>query len=107
MSRMAALVLLGVAVGVAGVVEEHGGAEAVDDVALVAEAEEVGDGALGVALVGEFLGDARSVVLEDALAAGDGIERVAASGMDGRGANEQARSGDGATRHGVEYSKRR
>jgi hypothetical protein len=26
--------------------------------------------------------------------------------MDGRGANEQAGRGEGATRHGVEYSKR-
>ena len=98
--------LFGLAVGGAGVVEEHGGAEAVDDVALVAEAEEVGDGTVGVALVGKVFGDACASVLEDAAATWDGVEGVAAGGMDGGGADEQAGSGGGATRHGVEYSKK-
>ena len=42
----------GLAVGGAGVVDEHGGSEAVDDVGGVFDAEEVGDGAVGIALVG-------------------------------------------------------
>jgi hypothetical protein len=103
----AALVLLSAAVGVAGVVEEHGGAEAVDDLALVTEAEEVGDGALGIALVSKLFGNARAVVLEDAAAAGDGVEGIAAGGVDGGGSNEEAGRGEGATQHGVEYSKGR
>src|SRR5665213_1597935 len=81
------------AVGRAGVVEEHRGAEAVDDVALPAEAEEVGDVAVGVTVVGFFFGQPGPVVLDDAGAAADGVERVAAGGVDGRGTDEEARGG--------------
>ena len=42
----AAVFIFGLAVGVAGVVDEHGGAEAVDDGAVLSGAEEVGDEAV-------------------------------------------------------------
>jgi len=101
----AAVFFFGLAVGGAGVVEKHGGAEAVDDVGGAAEAEEIGDGAVGVALVGELFGDARAGVLEDAAAAGDGVEGVAAGGVDGGGTDEEA-GRVGVARHGVECSRR-
>jgi len=102
----AAVVLLGLAVGGAGVIDEHGGGEAVDDVGGAVDGEEVGDRLLGVALVGDVLGDAGAVVLEDAAAARDGVERGDAGGVDGGGSDEQARCGGGnSARHGVEYSK--
>ena len=107
----AAVDVFGLAVGRAGVVEEHAGAEAVDDLVAVADAEEVGDDALGVADVGEPFGEVGAVVFEDALAFADGVERDAAGGVDGRRLDEQARgraafgSLFGARWHGVEYSK--
>jgi hypothetical protein len=102
----AAIVLFGLAVGGAGVVDEHGGGEAVDDVGGAVDGEEVGDGLLGVALVGDVLGDAGAVVLEDAAAAGDGVERDDAGGVDFGGLDEQAGCGRGnSAKHGVEYSK--
>jgi hypothetical protein len=57
------------------VVEEHAGAEAVDDLVSIADAEEVGDDAFGVADVGEALGEVGAVVLEDALAFADSRRR--------------------------------
>ncbi len=45
----AAFAVFGFAVVVAGVIEEHAGAEAVDDFSFFSEAEEVGDDAVGVA----------------------------------------------------------
>ena len=61
----AAVVFDGFAVGRAGVVDEHGGGEAVDDVVGAVDGEEIGDGLFGVAVIRDVLGDARAVVLED------------------------------------------
>ena len=75
--------VFGLAVRCAGVVEEHAGAEAVNDLVAVADAEEVGDDALGVADICEAFGEMWAVILEDALAFADGVERDAAGGVDG------------------------
>ena len=80
----------GLAVWGAGVVEEHGGAEAVDDHVFGAVAEEVGDEAVGVALVGDGLGHARAFVLADADAFAEGSGGVAAGGVDGGGADDES-----------------
>lgn len=90
------------AVGSAAMVDEHGGTEAVDDFAVVADGEEVGDVAFGVALVGGGLGEAGAVVFEDACAFADGGKGVAAGTVDGGGANEEL-----GARHGWEYSSQR
>ena len=75
-----------------GVVEEHRCTETVDDVALCPpKPEEVGDVAVGVTVVGFLLRSARSIVLDDAGAAPDGVQCVAAGGVDGRGSDEEAR----------------
>ena len=99
----AAIVGFGFAVGCAGVVEKHGDSEAIDDIGAAVDAKEVGDDAVSVALVGLSLGDARAVVLGDDAATADGVKRVAAGGVDGRGADDEARSSG----HWVEYSKGR
>lgn len=79
----------GFAVGGAGVVDEHGGAEAVDDGAFGAEGEEVGDDAVLVAEVGFGFGQAGAIVLADAGAFRDGARGVAAGGVDGGGADDE------------------
>src|ERR1035441_4153654 len=84
----ALFVLLGLAVGVAAGVDEHGGAETVDDFS--AAGEEVGDEAVLVAGVGDGLGQAGAVVLADADAFLDGPHGVAAGCVDGRGANDKS-----------------
>ena len=102
----AAVVLFGLAVGRAGVIDEHGGGEAVDDVFGAVDGEEIGDGLVGVAVVGEGFGDPGAVVLEDAAAARDGVESGDAGGVDGGGADEKAGScGRSRPGHGLEYSK--
>lgn len=90
----------GDAVGGAAVIDEHGGTEAVDDLAVVADGEEVGDVAFGVALVCGGFGEAGAVVFEDACALADGREGVAAGAVDGGGADEELGAG-----HGWEYSR--
>ena len=98
--------VFGLAVWRAGVVEEHGCSKAVDDVAVVSEAEDISDDTVCIALVGELFGKTGAVVLDDALAAGDGVERVTACGVDGGGADQEARGGGGfRARHWPEYSK--
>ena len=100
--------LLALAVGRAGVVEEHRRSKAVDYIAVVPEAEDIGDDAVGVALIDQLFGEARAVVLDDAAAARDGVQRVAPSGVDGGGADEEAgRIGSFYARHWPEYSKTR
>lgn len=93
----AAVGLLGLAVGGAGVVDEHGGGEAVDDVVGAVDGEEIGYGFFGVAVVGDVFRDAGAVVFEDEAAAGDGVEGDDAGSVDGGGADEESgRGGDGA-----------
>ena len=79
------------AVGIAVVVEEHGGAKAVDHGVAVANAEEIGDGTFAVTVVGLGLGKTGAVVFEDTRTFADGIEGVAAGTVDGGGPNEEAR----------------
>ena len=79
----------GFAVGVAGVVEEHGGAEAVDHGFAVADAEEVGHGQVFVFDVGAVLGHARAGVFDDEGAVADACGGVAACGVDRGGADDE------------------
>jgi len=99
--------VFGFAVGVAGVIEEHACAEAVDDLVALADAEEVSNHALGVADVGEVFREAWAVVLENALTATDGVECDAAGSVDSGGLDQKTRRSEGfcSAGHGVEYSK--
>jgi len=85
----AIILFAGLAVGVATVVDEHGGAVAVDDHRAVAESKEVGDGRGLVGDVGFVLAEAVAGVLGDALTLADGRGGVAAGGVDGGGADDQ------------------
>ena len=51
----AAFALFGFAIGGAGMVHEHGSAEAIDDGTALADAEEIGDVTVGVTLVSDGL----------------------------------------------------
>lgn len=77
------------AVGGAGVIDEHGGAEAVYDVLFVAVAEEVGDDAVAVSGVCDALGHAGSVVLAHDPAFAEGARCVAAGSVDCRRADDE------------------
>jgi hypothetical protein len=79
----AVFVFAGFAVAVAAVVDEHGGAEAVDDNGAVAQSKEIGDGIVGVEVVGFFFGDAPAGVFGDALALANRRGGVATGGVDG------------------------
>ena len=89
-----ALVLFeGFAVGGAGMVDEHGGSEAVNNLTFLPDSEEIGDDAVGVAVVGGLFGNARAVVLDDAGAAANRVKRVAPGGMDRRRTDDQTGRG--------------
>lgn len=77
------------AVGVAGMVEEHGSTVAVDDLLSIADAEEVGHGQGFVFDVGGLLGHTGAGVFDDARTLGNGSRGVAACGMDCGGANDE------------------
>jgi len=79
----AVFVFAGFGVAVAAVVDEHGGAEAVDDNGAVAQSKEIGDGVVGVEGVGFFFTDAPAGVFGDAFAFADERGGVAACGVDG------------------------
>ncbi len=85
----APVVFDGFAVASAGVVDEHGSGESVDDLGAVAESKEIGDGVVLVEGVCELFGEALAGVLDDALAATDGCCGVAAGGVDGGGADDE------------------
>ncbi len=63
-------------------VEEHCSAEAIDDLGVAVNAEEVGNGAIRVADIGRALRDARTRVFRDAATARNAVQRIAASGVD-------------------------
>jgi len=71
----------GLAVRVAGVVNEHRHAVPVDDPGAVTDAEEVGGGRVLVFLVSLLLGNAGAGVLDNAGAVFDGLSCVAAGRM--------------------------
>jgi len=73
----------GFGVAFAAVVDEHGGAEAVDDDPSVTESKEVGDGVVLVEVVGFFFGDAAAGVFGDAFAFGNDGGGITAGGVDG------------------------
>ena len=77
-------------VAVATVVDEHGGAEAVDDGCAVAESKEIGDGVVLVEHVGFVFVDAAAGVFGDALAFANVGGGVAAGGVNGGRANDQS-----------------
>lgn len=79
----AVVVFAGFAVAVATMVDEHGGAEAVDDDVAFAQSKEIGDGVVDVELVSFFFADAAAGVFGDALAFADRRGGVATGGMDG------------------------
>ena len=80
--------LVGLAVGVAGVVDEHGDAVPVDYLRSVTDSEEIGGGRVLVLYVGLLFGYARPGVFDDAGAILDWLGGVAAGGMDGGGADD-------------------
>jgi hypothetical protein len=80
---VAVFVFAGLAVAIATVVDEHGGAEAVDDNRAVAQSKEIGDGVVGVKLIGFFFADAAAGVFGNALALADKRSGVATGGVDG------------------------
>lgn len=82
--------LLGLAVGVAGVVDEHGRPVAIDHLRSVPDAEQVRDGFIGVAKVGHILIDPRTRVFDDASAFGDGGSSVTTGGVDRGRADDKA-----------------
>ncbi len=85
-----AVVFGGFAVAVATVVDEHGGAESVDDNGAVAQSKEVGNWVVFVEVVGFFFADVAAGVLGDARSFADGRGGVAAGGVNGRGANDES-----------------
>src|SRR5580658_468556 len=86
----AIVVFAGLAVALATVVDEHGGAEAVDDDRAVAQSKEIGDGVVGVEGVSFFLADASTCVFGDALALADRRGGIATGGVDGRRTDDQS-----------------
>lgn len=82
----------GFAIRIAGVVEEHRRAEAVDDFRIAVNAEEIRHRTVGIANIGLALGDARATVFGHSAAARNAVQRVAASCVDvGRPDNETGR----------------
>ena len=86
----AAVILNGFAVALAAVVDEHGGAETVDDKMSVAESKEVGNWVVDVEGIGEVFGESLAGVLGDALTFADGCGGVAAGGVDSGRANDES-----------------
>ena len=81
--------LFGFAIGIAGVVDEHRGAVAVDDLFAVAQAEEVGRQRILIFLIGHLFADAGAGVLDNAQAFLDRGHRIAAGGVDSGRTNDQ------------------
>jgi len=84
------VLLAGLAVGVATVVDEHGRAVAVDDDRAVAQSKEIGDGRVLVAGVGLLLGEAAAGVLGHAGSPAHRGRRVAACGVYGGRADDES-----------------
>ncbi len=84
-----AIIILSLAVRVAGVIHEHSRAEAVDDHVAFAVTEEVGDMAVGVAKIRDSLCHTRTVILTDPRAFADGPRSVATGGVDRGGADNK------------------
>ena len=81
--------LVSLAVGIAAVIDERRDAIPVDDVFALADAEEIGVRPLGIELVGLFLGEARTGVLDDVGTLRDGHRRIATGAMDTGLADQQ------------------
>lgn len=64
-------------------IDEHGGAEAVDDDVAVAQSKEIGDGVVYVKLVGFFFFNAAPGVFGNTLAFTNRRSGVTTGGMDG------------------------
>ena len=86
----AAIHLVGFAVGIAGVVHEHGGAVTVDDGRPLANAEEVSDRRILIDPVGQGLAQTWAGVFDHAGALADRGGGIAAGSVNGGGANHQA-----------------
>jgi hypothetical protein len=85
------VVIFGLAVRGAGVIDEHGCTETVNDHVAVAVSEEIGDKSVSIALVSDVLCHAGTVILTDAFTLLDGACCVATGGMNSRGANDEVR----------------
>lgn len=85
----AIFILLGLAVRLAAVVQEHGGSKAIDDLLLAAR-EEIGYAPTLITDIGFIFGHAGSIVLKDANAPFDWAHGVAACSMDRGGANNKS-----------------
>ena len=79
----AVVVFAGFAVAFAAVIDEHGGAEAVDDDVAVAQSKEIGDGVVFVEVVGFFFVNAAAGVFGNSLAFTNRRGGVTSGGMDG------------------------
>ena len=87
----AAVEVLCLAVWIAAVVDEHRRPEAVYHLTTISGAEQIGDKAVLVPLIGLILREARPVVLDDRGAFSDRPHGVAASGVYGRRTNYKPR----------------
>lgn len=81
---------LGLAIGIAGMVDEHGDAVTIDYFGAIANTEEIGDRFVFVAAVGLLFIDDGASVFDHAGAFRDGRGGVTTGGVDEGGANDEA-----------------
>src|SRR5579875_1277944 len=89
----APVLLVGFAVGIAGVIDEHGHAMTVDHHLAIPYAKKIGEGATIIAIITLGLGDAFAGVFQHARPFGNVVQREASSGMNVGGTNDKARQG--------------
>src|SRR5580692_9051092 len=84
-------VLIGLAIGIAGVIDEHRHAVAVDYNFAIADTEQISEWAPIVAIVAFGLGNAFASVFQYPSTVGYVVQRKTSGGMNVRGANDEAR----------------